>query len=310
MMNFSDIKSKSRKQLEGNWLKTAAVMLVMFLIMMVLYKAINGLLSQILMIPILASVTALLFRVANNQGLDFKKLTLTKSEYIRFFVFKILIIAIQLAIGIVAVFVITGGLMFSMVSEGQGAMVENIYESVGTTTIIVAILVYLAITALFIYIDLLYTMTPYIIFRKNEDIDAISAMRYSRELIKGYKWNLFLFELSFIGWGILAVLTVGIGFLFLAPYYEVSIANYYLELVKIKEDYSREKGIIDRENETFYRSFVEESNCPEINKDIGTFDFIDKKEDNIAESPMDSLTVEKLTSIEGYENKDSKKEEK
>lgn len=306
MMNFSDIKSNSRKQLEGKWLRTALVELVVFLIMTVLYKAINGLLSQILMIPILASVTALFFRIANNQGLDFKKLTLTKSEYIRFFIFKILIGAIQFLIIAVAIFLMTGGLMFQMVSSGTGNIIANIYDFVDITIMIGVVLLWLIMTVLLTYIEMLYTMTPYIIFRKNEDIDAISAMRYSRELIKGYKWNLFLFELSFIGWGILAVLTLGIGFLFLAPYYEVSIANYYLELVKIKKEYAREKGIIDRENETFYRSFVEESNCPEINNDIDTSDSIDKKENNITESPMDSLTVEKLTSIEGYENKDEK----
>lgn len=305
-MNFSDIKSKSRKQLEGKWLRTALVELVVFLIMTVLYKAINGLLSQILMIPILASVTALFFRIANNQGLDFKKLTLTKSEYIRFFIFKILIGAIQFLIIAVAIFLMTGGLMFQMVSSGTGNIIANIYDFVDITIMIGVVLLWLIITVLLTYIEMLYTMTPYIIFRKNDDIDAISAMRYSRELIKGYKWNLFLFELSFIGWGILSVLTLGIGFLFLAPYYEVSIANYYLELVKIKKEYAREKGIIDRENETFYRSFVEESNCPEINNDIDTSDSIDKKENNITESPMDSLTVEKLTSIEGYENKDEK----
>lgn len=307
-MNFSDIKSQSRKQLEGNWLKSAATMLVMFIVMMVLYKLIDGLLSQILMIPILASVTALLFRVANNEGLDFKKFTLTKSEYIRFFVFKILIIAIQFLVGIVAVLVISGGLMLSFVSDGPATMLDSVYASMNTGTVVIAIVAYIALTAVLIYIDLIYSMTPYIIFRKNEDMDAISAMRCSRELVKGYKWNLFLFELSFIGWGILAVLTAGIGFLFLAPYYEVSLANYYLELVKAKEEYAREKGIIDRERETYYRTFVEEDGLYErdsfANTDTEVKSVEDKKED-----PMNALTVEKLTTIEGYEADKDKKDE-
>lgn len=299
-MNFSDIKAKSREQLEGNWLKSAGVMLVMFLVMMLIYGFINGLLSQILIIPISASVTALLFRVANNEGLDFKKFTLSKSEYIRYFVYKLIILAIQLVVAMAVIVVVTGGMMFTIVGDGPGGMVNDLYTSMSTTALGIAIVAYLGLTTLFLYIDIVYSMTPYIIFRNNEDIDGISAMKYSRELVKGYKWNIFLFELSFIGWGILALLSVGIGFLFLAPYYEVSLSNYYLELVKIKEEYAKEKGIIDRENESYYRTFVEEEKCYGVYNPerIGE----EKKED-----PMNVLTVEKLTTIEGYEKKDDKK---
>ncbi len=318
-MNFSDIKSKSREQLKGYWLMTAGVMLIMFLITFALGYTLNGILSQILIIPITASVIALLFRVANDEGLDFSRLILTKSEYIRFFIFKILIFAIQFLIGIVAISVVTGGLMFSLVIEGQGNVFEGVYQSMTTTGAIVALLLYIGLMALCIYIDLIFTMTPYIIFRKNEDIDAISAMKYSRELVKGYKWNLLLFELSFIGWAILSVLTLGIGLLFLAPYYEVSLANYYLELVKIKEDYAREKGIIDRENETLYRTFLgdstgsdvadEDSTSEEV-KDTDSSKPLESKENDVEESPMDILTVEKLTTIEGEEENKINKDEK
>lgn len=308
-MNYADIKAKSIEQLRGNWLKSACAMLIMTIITLVIYWFINGILSQILVIPVSASITALMFRMANNEGFDLSKLILSKAEYIRYFVYRIIITVIEMVIGIVTAIVVLGGMMFSIV----GASTESISEHVGefdVTTLVIAILVYLGLTILFIYIEMIYSMTPYIIFRNNEDIDAISSMRYSRELMKGYKWNLFVFILSFIGWAILSICTLGIGFLFLAPYVKVSVANYYLELVKVKEEYAREKGLIYRENENYYRTFVKddsektmsENGCVSYPYDLNS----EEKNDSEENDPMNVLTVEKLTTIENYENNDDK----
>ena len=74
-----------------------------------------------------------------------------------------------------------------------------------------------------------YAMTPYILaehpgMRPN---DAITA---SRQLMQGNKWRLFCLNLSFIGWAILAALTLGIGNLFLRPYVEASVACFYRQI--------------------------------------------------------------------------------
>lgn len=45
--------------------------------------------------------------------------------------------------------------------------------------------------------------------------------------MKGFKLKLFLLYLSFIGWGILCVVTLGIGFLWLTPYINASKAVFY-----------------------------------------------------------------------------------
>lgn len=51
-------------------------------------------------------------------------------------------------------------------------------------------------------------------------VDYITISRYR---MNGFKLDLFKLELSFIGWGILSIFTLGIGLLFLLPY--VSMAN-------------------------------------------------------------------------------------
>lgn len=59
----------------------------------------------------------------------------------------------------------------------------------------------------------------------------------SREMMDGYKMQLFLLDLSFIGWALLCVLTCGIGVLFLAPYISMSRANFYEALKASKTPY-------------------------------------------------------------------------
>ncbi|MDO7206189.1 DUF975 family protein [Paraclostridium bifermentans] len=51
-------------------------------------------------------------------------------------------------------------------------------------------------------------------------------------MMKGHKFDYFVLELSFIGWSILCVLSLGIGFLWLVPYFEITLTNFYL---KVKE---------------------------------------------------------------------------
>lgn len=53
---------------------------------------------------------------------------------------------------------------------------------------------------------------------KNPELSAKECISESCRLMKGNKMKLFLFDLSFIGWVILACLSFGIGFIFLEPY--------------------------------------------------------------------------------------------
>lgn len=60
-------------------------------------------------------------------------------------------------------------------------------------------------------------------------LDSITA---SRHLMNGFKAKLFFLDLSFIGWHILSLLTLGIGYLWLMPYIAATKAAFYRELPK------------------------------------------------------------------------------
>lgn len=72
-----------------------------------------------------------------------------------------------------------------------------------------------------------YALVPYIV-TENPDIDANKAITLSRKMMKGYKRKLFTLYLTFVGWDILDIITLGLsGIFFSNPYKEAALAEFY-----------------------------------------------------------------------------------
>ena len=78
-------------------------------------------------------------------------------------------------------------------------------------------------------------MTGFIL-KDDKEISAVDAMKKSWEMTDGHKGALVLLFLSFLGWIILSIFTLGIGMLFLYPYMQTALAHCY-------EDLKAEKGL-------------------------------------------------------------------
>ena len=76
-----------------------------------------------------------------------------------------------------------------------------------------------------------YAMTPYIL-KDNPEMKNNAAIEESMRMMDGHKLELFLLDLSFIGWAILSILTCCIGFLWLVPYMNMARVNFYEDLKK------------------------------------------------------------------------------
>ena len=75
-----------------------------------------------------------------------------------------------------------------------------------------------------------YSMTPYIL-ANNPKISATNALKLSMRMTKGHKGKLFVLGLSFIGWSMLDLLTLGIlGIVFVGPYMHTTYAGFFIEL--------------------------------------------------------------------------------
>lgn len=81
-----------------------------------------------------------------------------------------------------------------------------------------------------------YSQTYFVYYDAFEETGVrpgfLNSITRSRQLMKGYKGQLFLLDLSFIGWHILAILTLGIGYLWLTPYITATKAAFYDNLPK------------------------------------------------------------------------------
>jgi len=67
----------------------------------------------------------------------------------------------------------------------------------------------------------------------NPRIGARKAIKLSMRMTKGDKWDIFVMGLSFIGWSLVCILTLYIGFLWLAPYMQVTYTNMYYKLKEL-----------------------------------------------------------------------------
>ena len=80
-----------------------------------------------------------------------------------------------------------------------------------------------------VILALMFAQTEFIL-KDDKEISAADAIKKSMKMMEGHKAELFWLTLSFIGWLLLCLLTLGIGFLFLAPYFNTTMAHYYEDL--------------------------------------------------------------------------------
>ena len=81
-----------------------------------------------------------------------------------------------------------------------------------------------------------YYLVPYIV-AENPELNSREAITLSRKLMNGHKWECFVFELSFLPWNLLGMLTLGISDIFFKnPYKIASFSEYYVELRRIGKE--------------------------------------------------------------------------
>lgn len=74
-----------------------------------------------------------------------------------------------------------------------------------------------------------YTLVYYIKL-DNPEMGTMEVIRKSKEMMNGHKIDYVVLILSFIGWVILSIFTLGILYLWLTPYMGVTFANFYNSL--------------------------------------------------------------------------------
>lgn len=77
----------------------------------------------------------------------------------------------------------------------------------------------------------MYAMVNYLL--ADGSFNVMDTLAKSKQMMKGYKMDYFIFNLSFVGWVLLSVVTLGIALIYFLPYYNLSQSLYYEKLRKL-----------------------------------------------------------------------------
>ena len=99
-------------------------------------------------------------------------------------------------------------------------------------SLLVGVIIFLG-TLLFVVPGIILTYMysqVYYVMAENPELSVVDVLKESAKIMKGHKFELFVLELSFLGWMILTVITFGIAGLYVLPYYNATLTNYYLSI--------------------------------------------------------------------------------
>ena len=174
----------------------------------------------------------------------------------------VIMLAISMAIGFIPFvsLIITGPLSLGLAIfflgyvNGEDRDIEDLFKGFddfgrSLAVYILMILIIIAGTILFIIPGIIaglgLSMT-YFILAENPALSPVDALKQSWEMMNGHKADLFVMSLALFGLSILCLFTLGIGFLWLAPYSQACFVKFYEDIKGgDAEGYTAESDVLD-----------------------------------------------------------------
>lgn len=126
-------------------------------------------------------------------------------------------------------------LLTGLIGALQNVINQNIL------TVVAPILIFVCCIPCFIKL-IAYSQTFYIAV-EYQDVSITQALKLSIRITNGHKMDIFITDLTFIGWFLLGFLSLGIANLWITPYYRMTMTNVYHALMKE----ALEKGVVKPE---------------------------------------------------------------
>ena len=123
--------------------------------------------------------------------------------------------------------IVPGLILYFLYAWVAGAPADNPLSDPSLTLLGVVIICIASLV--FSSVSLSYSQAYYLL-ADNPDMGAMEATGRSKKIMAGNRWKLFCLGCRFFGWGLLCVLTLFIGSLWLSPYMWVSFAKFYDDL--------------------------------------------------------------------------------
>jgi uncharacterized membrane protein len=231
-MDRKGLKNLSKQQLKGHW----KVPVLITLIYCALIFALEFIPSEetFLMFISLAVVFCLevwacvglpkfyLEFIKKSSEATYSDLKVSKSAILKSLGFTVIVSIVGAIAGGIISFILIGSIGVALFSS---ASISGLTWG--------AIIVVALISVALVVFNLAVGLAPYI-FVDKEELKLFESIGLSIKMMKGNKWKFFVLQLSFIGWALLATVTV-IGLLWFIPYLQMTVTNFYKSL-----DYSKD----------------------------------------------------------------------
>lgn len=234
-MVSSDFRKEAREKLSGKWGKAACITLAYVFIFAVLgiieglfsdtIEALISIFATIIEVPLALGLIISLVKLFNNE--DVKAFDFLSSGFNNFgkswgitwnialkMIFPILLTIVAYIVLVYGIFSYSSSIL-SLENSSSG----GIWVLVGFILLIVSLT--WNITKSYYY------QLSYIVSAEKPELSSKEAVEESEKLMAGKRGKLFCLQLSFIGWAILAIFTLGIGYLWLAPYIQFATIAFY-----------------------------------------------------------------------------------
>jgi uncharacterized membrane protein len=216
-----ELATRARAGLDGNWgiAIGGLVVYTAILVALAFIPFLGGLISFVISGPLIVGVSLFYLNLARRKpasiGQLFEGFKLFGNAFVAYLLIMLLILAWSLPAFVVGIIAIVVGV--------KGAMSGDV-SALGPMVLLVPLIFVAMIPAMIAQFR--YSQTYYLLCDV-PDIGPLVAIQRSKQMMIGNKWKLFCLQLRFIGWALLCILTLGIGFLWLIPYMTVSISAFY-----------------------------------------------------------------------------------
>ncbi len=219
-MSVSDLKELSQKQLSGKWKTTVTVIFIYLLIYLVISKIFEILpayvffLQSIILVFFSIGIITFLFNIIRkNRKEKISDLFSQTSIYPK---------AIILYLAQNSGFILTYNMFYLLEPHINNDKLIIIYSILFFILFIISLI-----------ISIIFAFST-IILVNNPSTSAIDALKQSKKLMVGNKLKYMYIFVTFIGWFLFAILTFGVGLLFVLPYLQLTVINFYKDLKENK----------------------------------------------------------------------------
>lgn len=234
-MNIKKIKGKALNQLEGKYIIPIVAIIIYGLIVflanivakLIYNENMTVFFAMIIKGLIYMGLLQIFIKVARNKKADIMDLFKRTDLFWKCAAITIILFSFTLLCGVLEVIAFNALNSFISYQTDLNKLILSF--------LIITGIVLCAAIAIFYGSLMISCSQVYYILYDNENMPVIDIFNKSMDIMENHRLDYLIYVLSFIGWIIVGILTLGILFIWIIPYIEISNVYFYDEVVKLEK---------------------------------------------------------------------------